>query len=455
MGKYPGGVDILFSTRKLSISRPLLSSHGTFSTLKIGNKGAVILSRGIASDGGRHHERCIGVKFMRITIVSRIYSPEPSAATPTLSAIGQRFTTANHDVTVMTSRLPRQLTPIDEPGVRIRRAPVFRDRQGYVRGYLPYLSFDVPLFFRLLASRRPDAYIVEPPPTTIAVVRLIAWMKRRPYVVRAADIWSDAAAMSTSSRVVLGLLRAVERFALKGAAHLFAVSPEVRDRARELGAAGPATVVGWGIDTGIFGYDAQPSSGEKPYFVYAGTHSEWHGAGIFIEAFASFSVRHPGFRLVFIGNGSERAQLMALAENLGLDSVEFRPAIVATELRPLLTGAVVALASLLPGGGYDYAFTTKIFASLACGCPTIFSGVGPTRDFIKQASKEIHSGEEIDYDVDAVADAMARAVHGPPTAIEREATAEWTRERYSVDAIADAFYRETSRIVEARQARKG
>jgi hypothetical protein len=100
---------------------------------------------------------------MRITIVSRIYSPEPAAATPTLSVIGQRFANANHDVTVMTAHPPRGLAPADEPSVRIRRAPVLRDRQGYVRGYLPYLSFDLPLFSCLLASRRPDVYMVESP----------------------------------------------------------------------------------------------------------------------------------------------------------------------------------------------------------------------------------------------------------------------------------------------------
>jgi glycosyltransferase involved in cell wall biosynthesis len=392
---------------------------------------------------------------MRITIVSRIYSPEPAAATPTLSAIAQRFANAKHDVAVMTSRVPRELTPIDERGVRIRRAPVLRDRQGYVRGYLPYLSFDLPLFFRLVASRRPDVYVVEPPPTTIAVVRLVAWMKRRPYVVRAADIWSDAAAMTTKSRVALRLLRAAERFALRGAAHLFAVSPEVLTRARELGADGPATVVGWGVDTTIFHNGPQSSPNERPYFIYAGTHSEWHGAGIFVKAFASFSRQHPGFRLIFVGNGSEREHLKALTEDLGLDSVEFRPAIAASELRPLLTGAVAALASLLPGGGYEYAFTTKIFASLACGCPTVFSGVGPTRVFIDRTSKEVRSGEEVDYDVDAVAAAMARAAEDPPTAQEREATAEWARERFSFDAVADAFYQETSRIVEVRRARRG
>ncbi len=388
---------------------------------------------------------------MRIAIVSRIYSPEPSAATPTLSAIARRFAAEGHAVTVTTTRLPRGMAPVEEPNVRIRRARVLRDRQGYVRGYIQYMSYDVPLFFRLLFSRRPDAYIVEPPPTTVAVVRLVAGIKRRPYVVRAADIWSDAAAMATKSGTVLRLLRAVDRFAFRGAAHLFAVSAEMQGRARELGAKGPSSVVGWGVDISHFGYDPTAKAPSDPYFVYAGTHSEWHGAAIFIDAFARFAATHPTYRLIFVGNGSQRSALEAQASDLGLSTVEFRPAVVVSELGPLLMGAVASLASLLPGGGYDYAFTTKIFASLACGCPTIFTGVGPTREFIRQASREVHVGEELDYDVDAVAAAMGRAASKPAGPAERSKVAQWTSERYSADAVADAFYRETTRIVEARR----
>src|SRR5690606_39527813 len=69
------------------------------------------------------------------------------------------------------------------PGrVRVRRARVLRDSSGYVRGYLPYLSFDVPAALRLLTVRRPDVVVVEPPPTTGVVVRLVCALRRVPYV---------------------------------------------------------------------------------------------------------------------------------------------------------------------------------------------------------------------------------------------------------------------------------
>ena len=70
--------------------------------------------------------------------------------------------------------------------------PVLRDEAGYVRGYAQYMSFDLPLALRLLAGRRPDLVVAEPPPTTGAVVRVIAALRGVPYAYYAADVWSDA-----------------------------------------------------------------------------------------------------------------------------------------------------------------------------------------------------------------------------------------------------------------------
>ncbi|MBN2177350.1 MAG: glycosyltransferase family 4 protein [Demequinaceae bacterium] len=376
---------------------------------------------------------------MHIVIVSRIFAPEASAATPILTSIALSFQRAGHRVTVLTARLPAGTADIDLPGVTIKRARVLRDRQGYVRGYLQYLSFDLPLALRMLARRRADVYFVEPPPTTGAVVRVITWFLRRPYFYRAADIWSDAAQMATGSRIVIGLLRSVERFALRGSRIAFATSDGVADRMRELGVQSPTIVTGWGVDTTTFHFTPRRVQKDRPYLIYAGTHSEWHGAGIFIDAFASISKDHPDARLIFVGNGSERGALMARVESFGLTTVEFKDAVVGSELAPLLAGATASLASLKPGQGYDYAFTTKAFPSLAVGCPVVFSGVGPTRGFIDAARNDHAIGEAVPYDVDAVAKALDRALRYPVDDKDRRVTSDWTAQHYSVESIAQTI----------------
>lgn len=353
-----------------------------------------------------------------------------------LEAVARALVAAGDDVEVVTSSLPRGQKDITPNGYSISRASVLRDSSGYLRGYLPYMSFDIPLFFRLLFRQRPDLYFVEPPPTTGAVMRVVAWLKRKPYFYDAADIWSDAAALSTSNRFVLSFLRKIERYSLRGASEIFTISLGVQKRLMELGVNNNVTVVGFGVDTTIFHCEQIESSSNK-YFVYAGTYSEPHGASVFVRAFSEFSRQHPSYKLLFVGNGTERKELEQLASDLGLDAVEFRNPVSPEELNNILNKAVASLASLKPGTGYEYAFTTKIYASLAAGCPVIFSGAGPTHQFMREIDTNLASGIAVDYDTQQVLEAMSHIEQAPLSAKGRIKLSDWSREHFSIDTIAN------------------
>jgi glycosyltransferase involved in cell wall biosynthesis len=375
------------------------------------------------------------VTVLRVYICSRIYDPEPSAASFMLAAIARAFRDDGHEVTILTVRPPRTLPePSAERGINVKRARVLRDASGYVRGYIQYLSFDVPLLFRALFARRPSLFFVEPPPTTGVMIRVASWIRRTPYFYDAADIWSDAAQLATRSRLVHRLLRFSELFALGGARRTFAISQGVVSRMRELGVSTPSTIIGFGVDDSAFSYSPDIPIGK--YFVYAGTYSEWHGADIFVDAFQQFSKRNPGYRLIFVGNGSSREMLERRRDELGVGGIEFRDPVGAATLSDLLAGSIASLSSLKPGQGYDYAFTTKVYSSLAAGCPVVFTGAGPTAEFI-DAHAERRVGLAVQYDVDAVCEALELAAHAPMDSAERRRLSDWAREAFSLSAIAN------------------
>jgi len=367
-----------------------------------------------------------------VTIVSRIYRPEPASASFFLGSVADALLADGHDVDVLTARLPRGMSP-EERGERVRRFPVLRDRNGYVRGYLPYLSYDVPLAFRLLFTRRPAVVLMEPPPTTGAVVRIVCGIRRIPYVYDAADVWSDAADMATGSRTVIRILRGVERFAMRGAAQLVTITQGVVDRVRQLGIDRPVTVTGFGADTSEFTVTRAPAS---PVFVYAGSYSVWHGAEVLLPALVELRTTHPQYGLRVIGNG-ERAALEQRARELGIgDAVQFLEAVPPAQLAPHLAGAVATLATLKPGTGYDYAFTSKAYSSLAAGCPVIFAGPGPTAAFLDDANRHVRAGAAVAYDSAAIAGAMRAFADSPLTIPEREALGAWTAAEHSMAAVA-------------------
>jgi glycosyltransferase involved in cell wall biosynthesis len=364
----------------------------------------------------------------RVIVASRIYEPEGGAAAYRLAALVRALERDGHEVTVLTTRPPsgERSTPA------VRRWPVLRDRSGAVRGYLPYASFDVPLFFRILFGPRADVMVVEPPPTTGVAARMACAIRRRPYVYFSADVTTVAARGIGVNRFVLKLIALLERAALRGAARVLAVSPAVRDEVVALGAP-PARVVdvGTGIDTSAFDADGAVATSDVPYFVYGGTMSEIQGASVFVDAFALVAAKRPDVRLLMFGDGVERPDLMRRAEAAGNGRIEFRGAVPATELAPWLRGAVAALASVRPRSGYDFAFATKALVGLSCGVPVVYAGSGPLGPLI--AADDL--GWAVAWRPDAVAAAMEQALDLPPRAAERERRRAWVQQTYSLDAV--------------------
>jgi glycosyltransferase involved in cell wall biosynthesis len=387
---------------------------------------------------------------MRVVVATRIYGPEVSAASGILRTWAEEFRDRGWKVTVLTARPPRGAVIDDPPGIDIRRARVKRDKQQYVRGYLSYMSFDIPLAFRLLFSRRADLYIVEPPPTTVAVVRVISFLRRTPYAVRAADYWTEAAELATNSKFVIGFLRRLEAWGLNGARMLFAAHQPLLDRLRAVGISAPGRPIGFGADTKDFRYEEHPPA-DPPVFVYAGTYSEWHAAEIFVDALTRVVEKYPGAQLAYYGNGEDREELQERARRLGIhENVSFSPPIPPSKLSEILSRATVSVASLAPVAANEYAVATKVYSSLASGCPVLFAGVGPTSELIAEIPFS-GAGVAMGYDVDAAAEAMLNAASNPLPPSERSRLAAWSADRYSLASIARAVVDESARIAKSHK----
>jgi glycosyltransferase involved in cell wall biosynthesis len=317
-------------------------------------------------------------------------------------------------------------------GIEIRRAPVLRDSAGYVRGYAHYMSFDIPVFFRLLFSGSVDVVVVEPPPTTGFFVRLACLIRRIPYVYYAADIWADAVAMTNAPRQVVSVVRGLERWAMRGATAVISTSAGVTTRLAELDPRLTVTTVGNGVDTELFSAEGPARDLGTPYLLYAGTASEVHGAGIFLEAFRLVGETNPTARLVFVGQGAEREELERVAQTLPPDSVVFEPRLPPAEVAEWIRGAAATLASVKPGG-YEFAFPTKMYASVSCGTRVIYAGVGPGREFADNPGV----GWAVGYDVLAIAAAMRAALDAPAASEQHHQVAQWATANVSLSAVAE------------------
>jgi glycosyltransferase involved in cell wall biosynthesis len=368
----------------------------------------------------------------RAIIATRVYPPEVAAASFRMQLLAEALS-ADAAVTVLTSQAPAEVAEQHSNPVEIvvRRAPVLRDRSGAIRGYVQYLSFDVPLLFRLLAAQG-DVIVAEAPPTTGFVALVAAFIRRRRLVYYPGDIWTDAVKSMGGPAALVAVMRWIESRVVRGADRVLAVSPEVAERLVELGAAREDVVlVGNGIDTRVFRPEVLPVPAAHRYFVYTGTMSEWQEPSIFIRALAELADTEVELR--FFGQGAAEGELRTLAEKLVPGRVHFGGVVAPEESARWIRGAVGALVSIVPGIGYDFARPTKTYAAAACGTPVLFAGA-PTGGAVV---REGRLGEAADFATDAVRDAMARLLleHGSGASESlRSQRAEWVRRNASLEA---------------------
>ncbi len=380
---------------------------------------------------------------MRIVLATRLYAPESAVAAGRLAAVVEGLLARGHEVEVLTSRPPRGATGA-APGTRVRRWPVLRDRQDAVRGYLPYLSFDVPLLARLLVARRPDLVLVEPPPTTGTVVRWATALRRVPYVYLAADIVADAAEQAGTPGWIVRAVRRLERLAVTRAALVLTVSDEFAARLRQLGVRDERLVtIGNGADPRVFAPEGPRAPFEHPFALYAGTASEVHGPQVLVEAVAKV----PELHLVFLGGGTQHEALRQLGERLAPGRVSVLPTVPAAEAAAWSRAALVSLASIAPARsthGYPF-FPAKLHAAALCGTPLLHVGEGPGAAFATDAPL----GTAVPYDAEAVAEALRGMLADLASPAARTAFAEWARERVSLDAVAARAADALERLVPA------
>lgn len=374
-----------------------------------------------------------------VRIVSRIYLPEAAAASFRLAGVAKALREKGIDVEVVTTTAPPGAQLNDQD--RVRRFPVLRDKEGYVRGYLQYLTFDIPAFFRVLFSPRAAVTLVEPPPTTGFFMRIAQRILGVPYVYYLPDLWGEASA-SFAPKIVVKAVKALETFAVRGAAAVIAVNEEIAETARSMGAKSVHLIPN-GIDTDTFTNEAKTLSrverdniglADAPYFIYTGTASEWQGASIFISALAQVidSIPH---HLVFLGKGSDWDLLKEQAAKPELQGrVHVLETLPPGETARWIAGADAGLVSIKAGVGYDHAYPTKVLSTLACGTPVIYAGPGPARVDIVDNSL----GFCADYSVSSISKIFSDFDAGKSTLENREQRRQWVVNNRSLRASSRA-----------------
>jgi colanic acid biosynthesis glycosyl transferase WcaI len=342
----------------------------------------------------------------RWLILTQYYAPELGAPQLRLRALARELRRQGIDVEVLTGvpNYPKGVTFPEYRGrwrmgetiddVPIRRTWLYAatGQSAPVR-LANYLSFTATALVAALFGRKPDRMFVESQPLSLGVVALLMkWLRGVPYIYNVPDLQVDVARQLGFIRNerMLSIMTNVESLFLRQSWKISTVTDRFIEHFESRGL--PRSQISFlpnGADTDFL--RPLPPDQEllerwglhgKKTFVYIGTHAYYHGLETLIEA-AALLHRRQDIAFLLIGDGPVRETMKDLARERRLKSVVFGTSPY-EEMARCYSIAYASIAVLKDIEVARKMRLSKVFPSLSCGVPVIFSGAGETPELLEQ-----------------------------------------------------------------------
>ncbi len=342
-----------------------------------------------------------------ILFISRYYIPEKAAAAVCVSETARRLVKQGHEVTVLTTvpNYPTGIVPLEYrgrilqeemlDGVRVVRVWSYVSaNKGFLRRILSQLSFGciAPLFGGK-AVGRPDIIIVESPPLfNVIAARILARFKSCPFIFWVADLWPESAVQlgALQNRTFIWLSERLEWSTYQRASLVWAVTEKMRDTLIQRGLTPKRILlIKNGVDTTKFRplpqTEARVALGWDSRFtvLYAGTHGLSHGLTTILDAAEQLRDRYD-IRFVLVGDGAEKANLIAQAQSRKLKNVTFLASLPHNQIPQLLAAADVCLAHARKVELFEGMLPIKMYEAMACARPLLLGLNGEARRIAEQ-----------------------------------------------------------------------
>lgn len=234
-----------------------------------------------------------------------------------------------------------------------------------------------------------------------------------PFVLEVRDLWPESLvaaggrkgiAYFALGRVASGLYRDAHRIIVlaSGSAH-YLVERGV-DRSR-------IVHVPNGVDISValprsFEPTLADIDGGPTVLIYAGAHGPANGLKVALDAASVLGAEKPPVRFILIGDGPEKASLVASASERGLTNIEFRPPVPKSELAIMLRRADAGLMVLRDAELFSFAVSpNKLFDYMSAGIPVVCNVPGEVAELLAASAGGLQA---CDSSPEALADAIRR-----------------------------------------------
>ena len=348
---------------------------------------------------------------MRILYLSQYFPPEVGATQTRAHEMARGLVQAGHQVT-MIAELPNHphgiippeyrgklyeramLDGIDVIRVWVWASPVktFRSRMAF---YLSYMIMAA-VAGLLLARGRFDAIYATSPPLFVGGAALAtSFLRRISLFFEVRDLWPESAVALGELRNLraVHLAERLEWACYRHARRVVVVTEGIRQRLIERGLdADKLRLIPNGANTELFQPQPQLAAalrrelglGDASIALYAGIHGIAQRLETLLSA-AALLQEKTAIRLLFVGEGPVKADLILRAQQMGLNNVVFHPEVARTAMPAFLSLAQVSIVPLRKLELFQGALPSKMFDAWACACPTLITIPGEARRVLEEA----------------------------------------------------------------------
>ena len=312
-----------------------------------------------------------------------------------LAKQGHQVSIIASPVSYLTGKVTRsQQVEIEMEGkISIYRAYTYPAlHKSFFHRLFSYFSFMISSFFISMKIKNVNlVWGTSPPIFQSFTAWLVSKLKRVPFLLEIRDLWpAFAIAVGVlKNKVLINLSLWLERFLYNQADKIVVNSPGFIEHVQLKGGQNVALIPN-GSDTTTF----TPSNRiqirkdlgwtDKFILLYAGAHGMSNDLPVVLQA-AKLIENHDDIRMVFIGDGKEKSNLIYLAESLRLSNVEFLHPVPKNKIAIYLLASDICIAILKPIELYKTTYPNKVFDYMAAGKPIILAIDGVIREVVESA----------------------------------------------------------------------
>ena len=347
---------------------------------------------------------------MHILFLTDNFPPESNAPASRTFEHCREWVRAGHRVTVITCapNFPKgkvfdgyrnrlwQQEQMD--GIRVIRVwSYITANEGFVRRILDYQSF---MFAATLAApfvRGVDVVVgTSPQFFTACAAYLVSRIKRIPFVFELRDMWPESikAVGAMKDSAVIRFLERVEMFLYRKAVRIVTVTHAFKRTLMRRGIDGSKIdVVTNGVDLSHFAPQTKDAGlvqqlALQDTFVagYIGTHGMAHALETLLEAAAALQ-QMPGaqnVRLLFLGDGARKLDIVAKSQAMGLRNVLFLESVPKHQVVRYWSVLDVSVIHLRKTELFTTVIPSKLFECMGMGIPVLHGVAGESADIVNR-----------------------------------------------------------------------